>query len=80
MKSNACLSYKAMTLRYIKSKENLCDYSSQHYYKDLLKFKKLIHYVYFVLDDIASKTPTIRIIINTSKNDKRFHQVIKLTR
>ena len=39
MKSNACLSYKAMTLRYIKSKENLCDDSSQHYYKDLLKFK-----------------------------------------
>ena len=89
MKSDTCLSYFydppfcktiVLILRYVKSKENLSDYSSGHFYKDLLKFKELIQYVYFVADDTAPKILAIYIIIKATKNDTPFHQIIKLAR
>ena len=89
MKSDTCLSYfydppfcktKVLILRYVKNKENLSDYSSGHFYKDLLQFKELIQYVYFVADDTAPKILTICMIIKATKNDKPFHQIIKLAR
>ena len=43
--------YEAITLflKYVKSEENVCDYSSRYPYKDLPKVKKLIHYMLILL-------------------------------
>ena len=45
--------YKAITLilKYVKREENVCDYSIQHPYQDLLKVKQSTHYVNFVIND-----------------------------
>ena len=67
-------------MKYVKSKESLCDYSSRYLYKDLLKVKELIHYVNFVADDATPNALTIDIIMKTTKNDKLLQQVIKLAR
>ena len=40
-----------LILKYVKSEENVCDYSSRHIYKDLLKFKEIIHYANIVARD-----------------------------
>ena len=40
-----------LILKYIKSEQNVCDYSSRHAYKDLLKVKELTPYVNFVAYD-----------------------------
>ena len=67
-------------MKYIKSKQNLCDFSSRHPYKDLLKVKLLAHYVNFVADGTTTNALTIDIIKKATKNDKLLHQVIKLAR
>ena len=45
MNSDTCLSYfddpPTIVMKYVKSKENLCDCSSRHLYKDLVKFKRI---------------------------------------
>ena len=57
-----------LILKYVKTKENVCDYCSQHPYKDL-KFKELMHYINFVADDATSNALTTDIN-KFSKNDK----------
>ena len=64
----------------VKSEENVCDYSSRHPYKDLLNFKKLVHYVNFVAYDATANALTIDIIKKFTKNDKLLHQAIKIAR
>ena len=66
-------------MKYVKSEENVCDYSSRHIYKDLLKFKEIIHYVNFVAHDATLNWP-YTLSRNSPKNDKFSHQVIKLVR
>ena len=65
-------------MKYVKSEENICDYSSRHLYKDL-KFKEIIHYVHFIADDATAKALTIDIK-KLTKIDKILHQVLKLAR
>ena len=54
-------------LKYVKSDENVCNYSNQHSDKDLLKFKELIHHVNFVGDDCTPNNLTIDVIRNSPK-------------
>ena len=65
-------------MKYIKSEENVCDYSSLNPYKDLLKFKEIIHYVYFVADDATAKALTIDIIKKLTKNDTSSPKISKI--
>ena len=67
-------------MKYVKSEENVCDYSIRHPYKDLLKCKEIIHYVNFVSDDATPNALNIDIIQIFTKNDKLSYQVIKLVR
>ena len=62
--------YKAITLilKYVKSEQNACDYSSRHPDKDFLKVKALSHYVNFVADDATPNALTIDIIKKATKN------------
>ena len=75
-KSKVILQIECLTLRlqgynfnlkYVKSDENVCNYSNQHSDKDLLKFKELIHHVNFVEDDCTPNNLTIDVIRNSPK-------------
>ena len=67
-------------MKYVKSGDNICDYSSRHPYKDILKVEELIHYVNFVADDATPNALTKNILKIFTKNDKLLHPVIKLAR
>ena len=71
---------KTLVLKNVKSEQYVCDYFSRHLYKDLLKFKELIHYVNFAADDATLNALTIDIVKKATKNNKLSHQVIKLAR
>ena len=46
-----------------------------HTYKDVLKFKELIHYVKFVTDDATPNALTTDIIKKFTKDDKLLHKL-----
>ena len=56
-------------MKYVKSKENLCDYSSRHLYKDPLKLKELIYCVDLVAHDATTNVLTMDIVMKATKND-----------
>ena len=66
-------------MKYVKSEDNVCGYSTRHPYKHLLKLKELMHYVNLVADDATRNALTIDIKKFT-KNYKLLHQVKKLAR
>ena len=66
------LRLQGYSFNFKKCKENLCDYSNGHLYKDVLKVKELIHHVNFVADDATPIALTIDIIMKPTKNDNFY--------
>ena len=55
-------------MKYVTSEEIVCDYSSWHPYKDLLKVSELNHDVNFVSDDATQNALATDIIKKARQN------------